>query len=90
MPTTIGSVRRPDVVAETPLTYCMKVGRNVIAPSIANPTTNDSTQHTVKTGFANKRIGRIGSGARRSTITKPTSASAEATNNPMIVAEPQA
>ncbi|PQM48415.1 hypothetical protein C1Y40_01380 [Mycobacterium talmoniae] len=23
MPTTIGSVRRPEVVAETPLTYCM-------------------------------------------------------------------
>jgi hypothetical protein len=23
MPTTIGSVRRPDVVAETPFTYCM-------------------------------------------------------------------
>ena len=31
------------------------------APSIANPTTNDSTQQTVNTGSLNNRIGRIGS-----------------------------
>ena len=38
-PATIGRVRRPDTVAETPSTNCMKVGRNVSAPSIAKPTT---------------------------------------------------
>src|SRR3954452_1079598 len=38
-PTTIGSVRRPDDVALTPRTYCREVGRNVIAPTMAKPTT---------------------------------------------------
>ncbi len=51
IPATIGSVRRPEVVAETPSTNCMYVGRNVSAPNIAKPTTNDSTQHTVNTGL---------------------------------------
>ena len=37
-PATIGSIRRPDTVAETPSTNCMNVGRKVMAPSIANPT----------------------------------------------------
>ncbi len=90
MPATIGSVRRPDVVAETPLTYCIKVGRNVIAPSIANPTTKDSTQHTVNTGLANSRIGRIGAVARFSTQTNTPRATAAPANNPMMVGDPQA
>ena len=70
MPATIGSVRRPDVVAETPSTNCMNVGRNVSAPSIAKPTMKPRMQHTVNTGLANRRIGRIGSAARVSTQTK--------------------
>ena len=64
MPATIGSVRSPDVVAETPSTNCMNVGRKVSAPSIAKPTMNPRMQHIVNTGLANRRIGRIGSVAR--------------------------
>ena len=75
MPATIGRVRRPDSVAETPSTNCMNVGRNVNAPSIANPTMNARMQHTVNTGLANSRIGRIGSAAWDSTHTKIASAS---------------
>ena len=90
MPATMGSVRRPDVVAETPSTNCMNVGRNVNAPSIANPTTNPRMQHTVNTGLANSRIGRIGSAARVSTHTKIARAAAETTNNPMITGEDHA
>lgn len=64
------------------------MGRNVIAPNMAKPTTKDSTQHTVNTGLANKRTGRMGSAARRSTTTKTPSATAAAANRPMIVGEP--
>ncbi len=89
-PATIGNVRRPDIVADTPSTNCMKVGRNVRAPSIAKPTMNDSTQHTVNTGLRNNRIGRIGSAARVSTHTKTANATAEPTKRPMIIGEVQA
>ena len=58
-PATIGSVRRPDSVAETPSTNCMKVGRNVNAPSIAKPTMKDSTQHTVNTGLAAEQVAEL-------------------------------
>ena len=37
MPATIGSVRSPDVVAETPSTNCMNVGRKVSAPEHREP-----------------------------------------------------
>src|SRR3954471_555108 len=90
IPATIGKVRRPEVVAETPSTNCMNVGRNVSAPSIAKPTMKPRMQQTVKTGLANSRMGRIGSVARVSTQTKKASATAEATNNPTIIGEPQA
>ena len=86
----MGSVRRPDSVAETPSTNCMNVGRNVSAPSIAKPTMNDSTQQTVKTGLANSRIGSTGSSARSSTRTNAASAITEPTNNPMITGDDQA
>jgi hypothetical protein len=89
-PATIGSVRSPDSVADTPSTNCMNVGMNVNAPSIANPTMNDNTQHTVKTGLRNSRIGRIGSATWLSTHTKIASAATDATNSPMIVGEPHA
>ena len=90
MPATIGSVRNPDVVAETPSTNCMNVGRNVSAPSIANPTMNPRMQHTVNTGLANSRIGRIGSAARISTHTKTASDATEPANSPMITGEDHA
>ena len=90
MPATIGRVRSPDSVAETPLTNCMNVGRNVSAPSIANPTMNPRMQHTVNTGLANSRIGRIGSATWVSTHTKIASARAEAANSPMITGDDQA
>src|ERR1700761_9742984 len=88
IPTTMGSVRSPEVVAETPFTYCIYVGKKVIAPNIAKPTTKDSTQHTVNTGLPNNRIGRMGSAARRSTATNAPSAATAPTNKPMIVGEP--
>ena len=90
MPATIGSVRRPEVVAETPSTNCMNVGRKVSAPSIAKPTMKPRMQHTVNTGLANRRIGRIGSAARLSAQTNMASAAADATNRPMITGDPHA
>lgn len=90
IPATIGNVRRPDVVAETPSTNCMNVGRNVSAPSIAKPTMKPRMQQTVNTGLVNSRMGRIGSAARVSTQTKRAIAAAETANKPMIIGEPQA
>ena len=86
-PTTIGRVRNPDAVAETPSTNCMNVGRKVKAPSMAKPTTKLSTQQTVNTGSLNNRIGSTGSAARSSTLTKTVRASAEAANSPMMVGD---
>src|SRR5437588_12716877 len=88
LPRTIGRVRRPDVVADTPSTNCMYVGRNVRAPSIANPTTKDSTQHTVNTGLANSRVGRMGAATRLSTQPKMHSEIREPANSPIMVGEP--
>src|SRR5262249_31649573 len=87
-PTTMGRVCNPDTVADTPSTNCMNVGRNDSAPSMAKPTTNESTQHTVKTGSAKSRIGRIGSLARSSTATNTASAATDPTNSPIIVGDP--
>ena len=67
----------------------MKVGRNVKAPSIAKPTTNDSTQHTVNTGSPNNRIGRIGSAARSSLKTKAPNMISDPANSPMMAGEAQ-
>src|SRR5882757_10620087 len=73
-PRTMGSVRTPEIVAESPSTYCRYVGRYVIEPSIAKPTTKLSTVQTANTGFLNSRIGSIGWAARVSA--QPNSASA--------------
>ena len=89
-PATIGRVRSPDSVAETPSTNCMKVGMNVNAPNMAKPTMKPRMQQTVKTGSANSRIGRIGSAACSSTHTKIASATAEARKRPTIIGEAQA
>ena len=87
-PATIGSVRRPDTVADTPSTNCMNVGRNVSAPSIAKPTMNDSTQHTVNTGLREQsdrqnRFGRTGFHPDENRREQ----SAEAANRPMMTGE---
>ncbi len=66
------------------------MGRNVIAPSIANPTMNASTTHTENTEERNSRSGRIGSVALLSTNTKITSDSSEPAISRMIVGEPHA
>jgi hypothetical protein len=89
-PITIGSIRSPEAVADTPLTYCRNVGMKVIEPIIAKPTMKLSTEHTVNTRLRNSRIGRMGSAARSSTQTKIASAATDAANSPMIVAEPHA
>jgi hypothetical protein len=86
-PATMGNVRSPDVVADTPSTNCMKVGRKVSAPSIAKPTTNDSTQHTLNTGLENSRIGSTGSAAPSSMTTKITSATIDPAKSPTIVGD---
>jgi len=51
-PITIGNVRSPEVVASTPWTYCKNVGRKVIEPSIAKPTTKLITVDSANTEFA--------------------------------------
>ncbi len=89
-PTTIGSVRTPDRVAESPSTYWRYVGRKIIAPSIANPTMKLRIEQTVKTGLPKSRIGSIGSFARNSTRQNSASATRPRTNRPMMTPEPQA
>jgi hypothetical protein len=86
-PATSGSTCRPDAVAETPLTYCRCVGRNVMAPSIANPTMNASTTQTEKTDERKSRSGRIGSTARDSKRTKSASATTDPANRPRMKAD---
>src|SRR3954447_26843251 len=87
-PTTIGSICNPDSVADVPFTYCRYVGRNVSAPSIANPTMNASDTVTLNTDEVNNRNGSTGSVALCSTNTKMPSATNDATTMPMMVAEP--
>jgi hypothetical protein len=86
-PSTNGSILMPELVADTPSTYCKNVGRNVNAPSIANPTMKASVRQTENTERLNRRIGKIGSAARRSTTTKMSNATAPSTNSPRICAE---
>lgn len=85
----MGRVRRPDEVADAPLTYWRYEGRNVSAPIMAKPTMKLSSEATANTLPRNNLIGRIGSGTRFSTTTNRASATAEPANRPMIVAEPQ-
>lgn len=89
-PATIGSVRTPETVAESPSTYCRYVGRYVSAPSMAKPTMKLRIEQTVNTGLANSRIGSIGSAARVSTQQNRPSAISPPANRPMITAEPHA
>ena len=89
-PSTIGSIRSPDVVADTPFTYCRNVGMKVIEPIIAKPTMKLSTEQTLNTRLRNSRMGKIGSAVRSSTATKMARATTDAANRPMMVAEPQA
>ena len=77
-PSTIGSIRSPEAVADTPFTYCRNVGMKVIEPIIAKPTMKLSTEHTLNTRLRNSRIGRMGSAARSSTSTKMASAATDA------------
>lgn len=89
-PMTMGRVRTPEMVAESPSTYWRYVGRKIIAPSIAKPTMKLRTEHTVKTGLRNSRIGSIGSTARVSTQQNRASAITPPAYRAMMVAEPQA
>ena len=89
-PATSGSIRTPELVADTPSTNCKNVGRNVIDPSIAKPTTNASALHTENTRLENSRIGRIGSAARLSTTTNTAKAIKDTPINPRICADPHA
>jgi len=76
-PTRTGSSSRPLLVAEARWTFCWYSGRNVIAPYIATPTRKPSTRLAAKSRTPNRRGGRIGSLARRSTTTiaaNPTTA----------------
>ncbi len=89
-PSTIGRVRTPETVAESPSTYWRKVGRKVSAPSMAKPTMKLRIEQTVNTWLRNSRIGRVGWAALVSAQQNRASATTPATNRPMIVAEPQA
>src|SRR3954454_3592247 len=89
-PMTNGKVCSPELVAETPFTYCRYVGRKVIAPSIAKPTMKASTTQTLNTDERNKRNGSTGSTARLSTRTNTDSDTTEPTNRPMIITDVQA
>lgn len=89
-PITMGKVRTPEMVAESPSTYCRYVGRNVIAPSIAKPTMKLRIEQTVNTGLRNRCIGSIGCLARVSTQQNSPSATMPPTKSPMMTPEPHA
>ena len=73
-----------------PWTTWRNVGRYVIAPNIAKPTTKLITAERVKVRMRNSFSGRTGSAARRSTGTNATARTTPSTARPMICAEPQA
>src|SRR3954466_6206998 len=70
MPAVIGSMSRPDVVADSPELICRNVGMNAIAENMPSPTARPSAVATTKVGLRNSVIGMIGSTARSSTATK--------------------
>ncbi len=89
MPITIGSMCTPDMVGETPCTTWRKVGRYVIEPNMAKPTTNPITEQSANVRTLKSRSGSTGSAARRSTNTNGTSSAAPSAPSPMICHEAQ-
>jgi len=65
------------------------MGRNVNAPSIANPTMKARITLMLNTEERNSLMGRFGSVARVSTMTKTASATTEPANSPRIVVDVQ-
>ena len=89
MPTTIGSIARPDSVGVIPSTTCRYTGMKIIDPNIATPIRNPKTLATEKIELPNSRIGMIGSAARRSMNTNATASSTPAPSSARPVPDAQ-
>ena len=65
-PAISGTIRRPELVADAPVTVCRNNGRNDVAPNITAPSRKLIAKHTAATELPNSLSGRIGSCTRRS------------------------
>ena len=86
----IGVMIVPDSAALTPTIPCMKNGTNIIAPNIPILIKNPIAFSNVNVRFLKKCIGKIGSSAFVSTITKLTIPIRANANNPIICQESHA
>ena len=66
------TIRRPELVADAPVTICRNNGRNDVAPNITAPSRKLIAKHTAATELPNSLSGRIGSCTRRSWTTNAT------------------
>src|SRR6266511_2421502 len=73
-----------------PLDTWRNSGRNTIDPNSTTPAKQPTALVTATTGLANRSSGSSGSRVRRSTSTKPTSASTAAAARPRMRDEPHA
>lgn len=86
----IGSSRRPELVAEAPCTDCWYSGRNSVAPNITNPVMKPIRDISVKFRLRKMCSGTIGSAALVCQNTKPTSAATPMPMSSMMRADVQA
>ena len=89
-PSMSGMRTMPELVAETPMTFCMNSGMNTTAPNIATPNRNAVAVVTLKIESRKSPSGITGSAARRSTPTKIPTRATPATARPTISGEPHA
>ena len=90
MPSIIGVVTTPELVADAPRTPCTNIGMKVIAPNMPIPMRNVTPLATTKTRLRKSSGGMIGSSARLSVCTKAMAPSAASVSSATIWGESQA
>ena len=78
----------PDTVGDTPLTNCRYTGNSAMVPNMPMPTSTPTALTTTNTLLRNNASGRIGSSARRSASTNPTSAASASPISPTMAGLP--
>ncbi len=89
MPTIVGIMTMPLLVADCPRTNWKKRGMKMITPNIPMPMPNRAVTETATTRSRKMCRGMIGSLARDSATRKTTSITADAASDPMTCGEPQ-
>src|SRR3954452_6530496 len=81
------TMRRPELVADAPVTICRNNGRNDVAENITAPSRKLIAKHTEATELPNSLSGRIGSANRRSWMTNATVNTMAADARPTITGD---